>query len=268
MIKKLLALLLCAAVLSLFVSCGEKSNATLDEVLAEISPEDYASSDLGADGSDLSSSDVSGEVTVTVKDAVKTEYQKSGSYTYSGTKIAYSYKYPQITLSGVNVSEINDDIKSYCQALIDVELSAMNSGRKIGMTDMNYTACVKGEALSLLISSQFGSEYTLYETVNINITTGSELSKNDILNAAGLTSKDGDAKIKAAAESKFTQVHGTVSDRSTDEMIDYEKAKSATSLDYDSDLQLYFAENGSLKAIVRIYKLGGNDYEYYEVSVK
>lgn len=268
MIKKLLALFISAAILSLFASCGEKSNATLDEVLAEISPEDYASSDLGSDESDSGSSDMSDEVTVTVKDAVKTEYEKSGSYTFGGKKTSYSYKYPQITLSGVNVSEINDNIKNYCQALINVELSSMNSGRKLGMTNMNYSACVKGEVLSLLISSQYGSEYTLYETVNINITTGGELSKNDILNAAGLTSKDGDAKVRAAAENKFVQVHGTVSDRSADETIAYEKAKSATSLDYDSDLQLYFAENGSLKAIVRVYKLGGDEYEYYEVSVK
>ena len=83
-----------------------------------------------------------------------------------------------------------------------------------------------------------------------------------------MTSNDAAEKIKTAAEDKYVQIHGTIADRDVDDTIDYAKGKSATSIDYDVDMTLYFDEDGNLKAIVRIYKLGGEEYEYHEVMVK
>ena len=258
--KKIILLALCLILTIALVSCGSSSNS-LNEVIDELN---------SANTSSLveTQSDVSSEITIKAEDIVKREYEKKGEYTFNEVKTEYSYTYPQITLEQTGIASINERIKNYCEALIDTELNAMKNNKNIGMTKMSYSAYVKDKVLSILIKSEYGYDYTLFDAINLNIETGIELEKNDIYNAAGYTSTDAAAKIKAAAEDKYVQIHGTIADRDVDDTIDYAKGKSATSIDYDVDMTLYFDQSGRLKAIVRIYELGGEEYEYYEVTVK
>ncbi|MBQ5890784.1 MAG: hypothetical protein IIW73_07530 [Clostridia bacterium] len=259
--KRIILLEICLIMMLTLVSCGNDANNSLDEVMDELN---------GANASsiDETESDVSSEITLTAAEIVKREYEKSGEYLFNGTKTEFNYAYPQIVLDQMGVTSINERIKNYCEALIDTELNAMKSNRKLGMTKMSYSAYLKGEILSILIKSEYGYEFTLFEAINLNILTGIEQEKDDIFNAAGLTTTDAAEKIKTAAEDKYVQIHGTIADRDVDDTIDYAKGKSATSIDYDVDMTLYFDEDGNLKAIVRIYKLGGEEYEYHEVMVK
>ncbi len=245
-------------------ACAPKSNTTLDEIVGEINP------DLSQSSSSDMSSNVSSNITLTKDELVKTEYSKKGTYSLSGTKTDYSYEYPQITVPDRNLSKINSRIRNYCTALINVELESMEQNRKIEMTKMSYSACVKNNVLSVVIRSVFGEQFTLYEAVNINIETGNELEKNDVILAAGFTSADGDSRILQAASDKFLQLYGESADYSTvDEITAYERAKAATEVDYDVDMTLFFDEDGVLKAVVRIYEpLTDDSYDYFEVKVK
>lgn len=258
--KRIILLALCLIITVVLISCGSSSNS-LNEVIDELN---------GANTSSINDveSDISSEITITAADIVKREYEKNGEYLFNETKIEFSYTYPQITLNQVGIDSINERIKNYCEALIDTELNAMKNNKNIGMTKMSYSAYLKDKVLSILIKSEYGYDYTLFNALNLNIETGIELEKNDIFNAAGFTSTDATEKIKAAAEDKYVQIHGTIADREVDDTIDYAKGKSATSIDYDVDMTLYFDESGRLKAIVRIYELGGEEYEYHEVTVK
>lgn len=260
--KKFIITLLAATMLFTLASCGPKSSASLGDVLSEINNISNVSSVSSSDSAEILSTPL------TVAETVKEDFHASGTYTYGGKKINYSYKYPQLTLPNVSLTEINSRIKNYCSALIDVELKAMAKNSRVDLTEMKYTACIKDNVLSLLITSVYGTDYTLYEAININTDTGAELNKENILNAAGMTTTDGMDKIKAAAESKFLQLYGKNTDYSTDEIEAYEKAKKSTLLDFDVDMTLYFNEIGALKAIVRIYEPTGEDYGYHEVSVK
>ncbi len=255
--KRCLLWLICAVILFCLVSCG--SSSSLSDVLNEFNSNESQSESQNSDDQ---------KDKLTVKDVIKVKYEKSGSYVSGNKKSEYSYKYPEIILSDEAFSEFNEQISNYCQALIDVELDQMNNGEDIGLTVMDYTVCLKGDILSVLIRSQYGFDHTLFETVNVNVKTGEELENDAILNAAGLSSEDGEKKIQTAAENKYIQIHGTVSDRDVDETVEYGRGKTATLLDYNDDMSLFFGENGGLKAIVRVYELGGEKYEYYEVSVK
>ena len=258
--KKIILLALCLILTIALVSCGSSSNS-LNEVIDELNSANTPSLVE-------TQSDVSSKITIKAEDIVKREYEKNGEYTFNEVKTEYSYTYPQITLEQTGIASINERIKNYCEALIDTELNAMKNNKNIGMTKMSYSAYVKDKVLSILIKSEYGYDYTLFDAINLNIETGIELEKNDLYNAAGYTSTDAAAKIKAAAEDKYVQIHGTIADRDVDDTIDYAKGKSATSIDYDVDMTLYFDQSGRLKAIVRIYELGGEEYEYYEVTVK
>ena len=258
--KRIIILGLCLVLIISLVSCNG-SSGSLSEVIDEINSTNTPSVDENG-------SDVSSEIPITAADIVKREYEKSGEYLFNGTTTSYSYAYPQITLDLAGIASINERIKNYCEALIDTELNAMKSSRKIGMTKMSYSSYVKNQILSILIKSEYGYDFTLYEAINIDISTGIEQEKSEIYNAAGLTSDDAAEKIKQAAEDKYVQIHGTIADRDVDDTIGYAKGKSATSIDYDVDMTLYFDEDGKLKAIVRIYELGGEEYEYHEVTVK
>ena len=259
--KKIILLAILLVMIFTLVSCGNGANNSLDEVMDELNGANVSSVDE-------TTSDTSSEIILTAADIVKREYEKSGEYLFNGTKTEFNYAYPQIVLDQVGVASINERIKNYCEALIDTELNAMKASRKLGMTKMSYSAYIKGEILSILIKSEYGYDFTLFEAINLNITTGIEQERNDIFNAAGLTSNDAAEKIKAAAEDKYMQIHGTIADRDVDDTIGYAKGKAATSIDYDVDMTLYFDEDGRLKAIVRIYELGGEEYEYHEVTVK
>ncbi|GEM_PF-3891174 len=260
--KRFITLLIAATMLFSIASCGPKTTASLDDVLSDINNKSDVSSVNSSDSAHVSSTPL------TVAETVKEDFRATGTYSFSGKTINYSYKYPQLTLPNVSLTEINTRIKNYCSALIDVELKAMAMNSRVDLTEMKYTACIKDNVLSLLISSVYGSEYTLYEAININTDTGAELNKEDLLNAAGMTTTDGMNKIKAAAESKFLQLYGKDTDYLPDEIEAYEKAKKSTSVDFDVDMTLYFNEIGALKAIVRVYEPTGEEYGYHEVSVK
>lgn len=244
-------------------ACTPKSNATLDDVINDIDPNYYAVSEAESEVSSEA------EVKLDMNEVVKVEFCEKDTYTYDGQKTDYSYEYPRLNLPNVNLTNVNDSIKNYCNALISVEKKAMDEGRQIEMTKMGYSANAKNNVLSVVIRSEFGEQFSLCKAVNISVKTGAELTNNEVILAAGFTSTDGESKILNAAKDKFTQLYGVSDDYNTpDEITAYERAKAATELDFDVDMSLYFDQNGALKAMVRIYEpLTDDSYDYFEVKV-
>lgn len=252
-----------AVALIAFSACAPKSNSTLDDVVNDIDPNYYAVSEVSSEVSSEA------EVKLDMNEVVKVGFCEKDSYTFDGERIDYSYEYPQLYIPNVNLTKVNDSISNYCNALIGVETKAMNEGRQIEMTKMGYSANAKNNVLSVVIRSEFGDQFTLCKAINISVKTGAELTNNEVILAAGFTSSDGEAKILNAAKDKFTQLYGQSDDYNTpDEITAYERAKAATEVDFDVDMSLFFDQNGSLKAMVRIYEpLTDDSYDYFEVKV-
>ncbi len=264
--KRFIPLLLAVAVMILCAACAPKSNASLQEVINDLntsSADDISSFNTSSDDSPID---------ITVEDAVVSEYKKVGTYVCGNQKVDYSYEYPKITVKTFDVNQINNKIRQYCEALINTELKAMRNEQFIQMTKMGYTACVKNNVLSVTMRMNFEADqlkYTIYNAFNINLRTGAELDKNEVLNAAGYTSTDGEAKIKAAAQNKFTELYGNEYDYDGEELEAYNKALESTLVDYDVDMTLFFDGDEILTAVVRVYNPEDENLSYnYEVKVE
>ncbi len=260
---KRLSFFMLAVLLLGLASCAPKSNATLKDVINEIDPEYYAVSEVSSEASSEE------EIKFDLNDVVKVEFCQKDSYKCDGVTTDYSYEYPQLSLPNINLTKINNSIRNYCSALINVETKAMTEGRQIEMTKMSYSASSKFNVLSVIIKSEFGDQFTLTKAINLSVKTGAELTNNDVILAAGFTSADGEAKILNAAKDKFTQLYGESDDYNTpDEITAFERAKAATEVDFDVDMSVFFDQNGELKAMVRIYQpLTDDSYDYFEVKI-
>ena len=188
--------------------------------------------------------------------------------------VQYSYSYPKINLKGNNFDKINQSLNDTFQPLIDSisglrydDYSSMISG---GLT---YNWFVNDDILTILIANEVnphrsgGTEYTIY---HVSMSTGAELSDEDILKIEGFTREEFWQKVKEVAGTRFWNGFEPTSEVFDDPDFTEFFNKQLKKTLADTNIvraRPYLSEAGSLHIVVPVYSMAGADYYWQDLDL-
>lgn len=218
------------------------------------------------------------ELMVLVTDAYQQNFSYTG-YRYdeqtgqrTETQLTANFHIPQINLEGSDAERINKEIYDAWYPQIQQSASEIDEyGTPFTSDGMSYRWNINGDVLSLIASNNAfpdwsgGTEYLVY---NVSISSGKQLSKDEVYSSAGLSRSelfdmardvlgsaffDGkDWYIQSCGYDDFfiMQLEKTISDENLEESIPY--------LD----------ETGKPCIIARIYSLAAADYYWHDLNLE
>ena len=102
---------------------------------------------------------------------------------------ADKFKVPVVSISGLDMTEINDSMRSFSEKYYD----AMNSAEYSGPTSSDYTAYEGDGFISIVLRAEKLTDiYNYLNVYNISTETGELLGKDDFLSLVGMSSEDFD----------------------------------------------------------------------------
>lgn len=163
---------------------------------------------------------------------------------------------PFINLPGAGIDALNEELYRFFTTDAQAADSAPHSAAE-------YHWYVRGDVLTLLLQKNYGSVNPKYTIYSIRISTAHVMTKNEVLEEAGLT----DAEYRALASAALGNAYcASLSDYiprfiDTDVFLRRQFAKTI-GRENTSETVLYFGENGTLCVCGRVYQItGGGSYQ-------
>lgn len=160
---------------------------------------------------------------------------------------SYTYKIPQVTITGVNTDAANETIRTETD-------KQFYDGDNKEIFDSNYEYFVSNKTVSLLISNMdlSGGEFVYIKAYNIDINTGKLISGSDVVKLSGMTDDEFFGKVKTIY-TKFDNAEFKRCETKDDKNYVKQNLKKI-SYKY---IQPYFGENGKLSFIGDVNVIGG-----------
>ncbi len=203
-------------------------------------------------------------------DALGESFSKEGTYYDDiGNKYNYSYHVPMLLINTQDAEKINKRIDSFMMEDINSELENMKGEFSLITYKAGYAAYTNDSVLSILLYKYTDYGWNDYETVNVDLSTGKELSNKEIFKLKGWDESDFLKAQKKALDKgylKFTDGYELGSDDFMDEFYKEAYANTISSDNLSADTPIYLGKNGDLRFVGRLYSLGGADFYYHILS--
>ena len=141
---------------------------------------------------------------------VKEINSQEGTYTYGGETIEYSYHLPYLDLTGAYAAGCNAEIEAGFGEPIRAAVKAMNDRRLPALSKVDYEIWQFDQVLCLLVyridtatGERRESQYT------VNAVTGSAVTADEILTAAGMSAETFRRNLRDAAAGFYAEAFGT-----------------------------------------------------------
>ena len=238
----------------------ETEPATVPETLPETQPETLPETEPETEP-------VMDYTALTLEDCVKTGYEQVGSYTDDlGNDWAYSYYLPEITLDCPGAVEINETIRTEFQAEAEESLEYAAEGSSLIFGRMDYTAALKDGILSIMVQKDTMTDYIIYATYNLDLSTGKTTGREAVLAVFGMTETEFQEKVQARAEEIFLEHYGELTfPEDMDEFYNEQLEKTQTQ---NGDAPVFISPEGTLFAVINVYSLAGADYYPQTVEIR
>ncbi len=172
-----------------------------------------------------------------------------------------SFRIPEINLDSPEVEAINNTI--YSTMVPYAEEAETKDSYALTCSEISYTWAAYDNILSLVIQSEMypnATPRTLYDIYNIDITTGTQLNKEELLQIYGMSSDEYFETARTALGSFWWDIYGEfVHQGAFDNIIDFAQEQlSATISDNNVNSLLPFInESGDLCVAGDIYSMAG-----------
>ena len=193
--------------------------------------------------------------------------------TYTDEFGTYVWRVPKIMLSGDNVESINDEI---WETLFAGAVSQNHEGIQQGDTFVaydviDYTWAVNGNILSLVTTINSSTmSWTDYDVYNVDVTTGSKLSRDTLLNTYGYSLDEYYKLAEQVLGSKFwsgwDRDNENFQNNSFVSWFNDALQKTISQENIDQSFP-YINSKGELCIIAKIYSLAGADYYWNNLNM-
>lgn len=185
-----------------------------------------------------------------ITNAVTEELNTDGGY--------FSFYVPQINLNTPDAQKVNQEIMDDFGATAEEAIRQQKEEADSACYEINWDVCWYKDTFALIVWKYFTPDSRYYMVYNFDYTTGSQLSFEDIIGAAGFTEESFRASLREAAEAKFNELWPE--DRKDESPDTYAQMLNWTVSDevIQSCRQAFRAEAGDLMVIQSIGSLAGS----------
>lgn len=188
-------------------------------------------------------------------------------YEYSDEYGDYTYNIPTILLAEENIERINDEIWDWCyeDSLKDL-LDVISEGTSIYLFDISYEWFANDDILSLCVAQQWESSVSGYKVYNVRISTGENVTKDELLSHAGFSQEEYVEKAEEAIGSEYLNYYSfdSYSDVNEFAAIHKDTLKRTLSDENINNALPFINENGELCIVCLQYSVAGAD-SYYRI---
>ena len=187
-------------------------------------------------------------------------YSESASFSDGSRSQTFEIKIPKVNLQSAEIAELN---RSIYDELYPRAANAINKIRnnRWDFYSVNYQFARNGDILSLWDhSSYYSFPAEEWNIKNISISQKRAISKQELLEAYGISESEYQEKAKQGMVSLFLDRNQSVSTHSSyATLFTQQLRKTADSVNID-DARPYLDENGDLCIIARVYTLAEQDF--------
>lgn len=195
------------------------------------------------------------------------------SETYTDESGTYVWRIPKIMLSGDDIESINNEI---WETLFTGAVSQNHEGIQQGDTFIaydviDYTWAVNGNILSLVVTTNASAmSWTDYYVYNVDVTTGSELSRDTLLSTYGYSLDEYYKSAEQVLGSQFWSGWDRDNENfQNDSFVSWfndalQKTISQENINQSSP---YINDKGELCIIAKVYSLAGADYYWNNLNM-
>ncbi|MBQ6540837.1 MAG: hypothetical protein IJL71_07415 [Oscillospiraceae bacterium] len=272
MLKKLILLFLCLAMLFGLTCCAGNSGKPAEDAPQETEePEEPPAEEEPQE--EQEEDEPVGDLVV-----------ENHTYTYTGKDefgqdLDLEYHIPRINLDAPGAKAINNEIDKYFfnpdNDYTNISFIFSDKGPKnaeVGYYTINYKWAVNDGILSLVIESLGIWDNSEFQVYNYDVKNDLRLSNSDMITKAGLTETQFEKKAEDLLGSKFWSMFGSaidniVTDRETAEFFNRQLSNTISGDNIKSS-QLYFNEDGQLCMTAAVYSLAGGDYYMHDLNTE
>lgn len=185
-----------------------------------------------------------------ITNAVAEELNTDGGY--------FSFYVPQINLNTPDAQKVNREIMDDFGATADEAIRQQKEEADSACYEINWDICWYENTFALIVWKFFAPDSRYYMVYNFDYATGSQLSFEDIIGAAGFTEASFRASLREAAEAKFYELWPE--DKKAEAPDAYAQMLDWTVSDevIQSCRQVFRADAGDLMVIQSIGSLAGS----------
>ena len=197
--------------------------------------------------------------------AVVDRYNNSIQWTEHYT---VNVKIPKITLSGLNFSKVNDEIWKYCYT--DNNYGGTSQFRP--SWHISYSWAVNNNKILSLVCKRGGVDAPgdFYKVYNLNLPSGTRMSKSAVIKAAGMTESAFNSKVKKAVCSYFkNHTDDSYYQSNLENLKRYNNQLSKTlSSSNVAEAIPYFNSKGQLCVIAKVYSVVQSDFYWRDINLE
>lgn len=193
--------------------------------------------------------------------------------TYTDEFGTYVWRIPEITLSGDDIESINNEIwETLFTGAVILNHEGIQKGSTFVAYDViDYSWAVNGNILSLVITtSDPSTSWTDFYVYNVDITTGSELSRDTLLSTYGYSLDDYRKLAEQALGSQFwsgwDRDNENFQNNSFISWFNDALQKTISQENIDQSFP-YINSKGELCIIAKVYSLAGADYYWNNLNI-
>ena len=192
------------------------------------------------------------------------------SDTLQGDSESYPFAIPCINLQSAEIKALNQAI--YDEYYPKYQVAKEQISTQGYTTDCGYIAYkwyVNGDILSLVIDEYCAPDFgggDVYKVYNISISGMSELGKDAVLKAAGISAGDFSGMVKETLQKTFESFYGNGGSGIEAQFASEQLARTLSDENI-SACSPYLNEHGELCITARIYSMAGADYYFNNINL-
>lgn len=193
-------------------------------------------------------------------------YAEDGTYTDDfGYESNYSYHVPFLLASTPDAQAINTRITKDFGTVVAEQLNDMENNYSMMYFDILWDAYWHDSVVFLVIHSTSDWGFTNYGVYCYDFAAEKELSKDEILEMAGLSRQKFLDAMTAAAGEEYVNQYAELPEDYKDEFYDRQYNWTVSAENINMDLQFYLDDSGRLTVVTPIGSIAGADWYYHIV---
>lgn len=189
-----------------------------------------------------------------ITDAISEELSTEDGY--------YSLHVPKINLDSADAQRVNQEILDDFGATAEETLRLRSEGGDAGCYEISWDLCWYENTFALIVQKYFEGDYVYHRAYSFDYATGSQLTFEELIAAAGFTEERFHATLREAAEAKFREIWPEETQEQFPDVYAQTLEWTLSDENIQSCRQVFRSEAGDLMVILEIGSLAGaSSYE-------
>ena len=188
---------------------------------------------------------------------------RSLSYFFDNTEFDRTWsRVPKINLDSADAQRVNQEILDDFGATAEETLRLRSEGGDAGCYEISWDLCWYENTFALIVQKYFEGDYVYHRAYSFDYATGSQLTFEELLAAAGFTEERFRATLREAAEAKFREIWPEETQEQFPDVYAQTLEWTLSDENIQSCRQVFRSEAGDLMVILEIGSLAGaSSYE-------